>query len=301
MRLGLVFCFVLSLGVLCTGNAQADAVCSNTPGDGDWISCTEGAASTNDIDIDVDGVAISTTNDGEHGIFATHAGGTATTPVNIMIDVTGTSAKNTISATAIGASQTTGISGAHTGTGDVDIDVTGVGISTAGASGWGVHGSHTGTGNVDITIEGTTTGRTISTTGAQAHGVFGEHSGTGNVDIDLEDIAITTTGLMSGNTEGVRVEHTGDGNVAIDATGVSISTVTSPRKSCSWSACWACRYREHRDHHRRKNDRNYDNALNHNDTRPTLNRHTCLAESSDGRDGRRHCHHAGGYPNRHKR
>ena len=181
--------------------------------------------STNDIDIDVDGVAISTTNQGEHGIVATHAGGTATTPVHITIDVTGTSTKNTISTAGNSAD---GIGAEHTGTGNVDIDVTGVGISTTDASARGVYGSHTGTGNVDITIEGTTTGRTISTAGTLAHGVYGEHSGAGNVDIDLEDIGITTTAGATGAADAVRVDHSGAGNVDIEATGVSISTSGSP-------------------------------------------------------------------------
>ncbi len=154
-------------------------------------------------------------------MWGEHAGGTAATPVEVGIDVIGTSTKNTISTTG---SQADGILGKHTGTGYVDIDVTGVGITTAGVTAHGVSGVHTGTGNVDITIKGAATGRTISTTGALGHGVAGEHSGTGYLGIDLENIEITTTGGVTGPARGIHVEHTGTGDVDIDARGVSIST-----------------------------------------------------------------------------
>ena len=230
VRHGIVVCLVLLLGSMCMGDAQAAAVCSNTPGTGDWILCTEGSTSTDDIDIDVDGVAISTTNNSDRGIKAEHAGGTAATqtdpavPADITIDVTGTATKNTISTSG---STAEGIFGKHTGIGDVDIDVTGVRISTAGTASRGVYGEHTGTGNIDIGIEGATTGRTISTAGMGSDGVFGKHTGFGDVHIDLEDIAITTTSGTTSSAEGVRVEHTGTGDVDIDATGVSLSTMGS--------------------------------------------------------------------------
>ncbi len=237
MRHGIVACFVLLLGGLWKGDAQAAAVCNNMPGDGDRIKCTnDGNTPTtknDDIDIDLDGVAISTTGPGTNnkGIWAEHAGGTAATqtdpedPANITIDVTGTSTKNTITTTGDAAE---GIFSKHTGIGKVDIDMTGVGISTSGKISQGIWGQHSGTGNVEIDIEGTTTGRIISTTGTTGHGVVGMHSGTGNVDIVLDDIAITTTGgaptVTDNHAVGVLVEHTGDGDVDIDATGVSIST-----------------------------------------------------------------------------
>ena len=201
------------------------------PADGNWILCSKDSMSTDDIDIDVDGVAISTTTPDDHGIKADHAGGTATTPADIIIDVTGTSTKNTISTTGSGAE---GVYGKHTGTGDVDIDVTGVGISTTSSGASAVYGEHTGNGNIDITIEGNTTGNTLSTAGAQSQGVYGKHTGTGNVDIDMEDITITATGgtaVNAGAANGVRVEHTGDGNVDIDAKGVGISTMGSTLSS----------------------------------------------------------------------
>lgn len=124
----------------------------------------------NDIEIDVDGVSISTTNNSERGIRALHAGGTFTDSGNITIDVDGTAAKNTIS-TSGGTAE--GVLGSHAGASGVDIDVTGVGISTAGSSSAGVYGAHTGTGDIDI--EGTTTGRTIS----------GYHGTTGPVTVSV--------------------------------------------------------------------------------------------------------------------
>ena len=267
LRHRILFCLVLSLGGLCMGNAQAEAVCSNTPGDGDWILCTKDSTSTDNIEIKVDGVEISTTGNNEHGIKAEHAGGTAATntdpaaPANIMIDVTGTATKKSISTTGetadgvhgmhtgtgdvdidvtgVGIStaggRSRGVYGKHTGTGNVDIDVTGVGISTSGTDSRGVYGEHTGTGNIDIHIEGATTGRKISTEGTGSDGVFVKHTGTGtgdnHVDIDLEDIEITTTGGTTGSAGGVRVERTGDGDVDIDAARVSLSTTGSDSRA----------------------------------------------------------------------
>ncbi len=239
MRHGIAACFVLLLGGLCMGDAQAAAVCNNMPGDGDRIKCPvtgNPPTDNNDIDIDLDGVAISTTGPGTNnkGIWVEHAGGTAATatdpavPADITIDVTGTATKNTITSTGSFAQ---GVYGKHTGIGNIDIDVTGVGISTSGSGSPGVHGAHTGTGNIDIEIEGTTTGRTISTTAVLGHVVAAQHSGTGNVNIDLEDIAISSTGGAPVDTtaqaKGVLVDHTGTGDVDIDVTGVSISTTGS--------------------------------------------------------------------------
>ena len=225
MRCGIVFCLALLLGILCMGNAQAAPVCSNTPSAGQNVVClTTDTSSTADIDIDLDGVAISTTNASDRGVRAEHAGGTTATPADIMIDVTGTATKNTISTEG---SQAEGILGKHTGTGDVDIDVTGVGISTGGWQARGVYGEHTGTGDIAIDIRGRTTGttgRTISTNGIEADGVYGKHTGTGDVDIDVRNIAIEIAGGTGNKALGVYVEHSGDGDVDVAATGVSITT-----------------------------------------------------------------------------
>ena len=254
MRHRILFCLVLSLGSLCIGDAQAAAVCSNTPGDGDRIFCEKDNTSNDDINIDVDGVAISTTGPGTNnkGVWARHAGGTATTRADITIDITGTATKNTITTTGPSAEGISGahtgignvdidvtdveittggdgspaVSGTHTGTGDVGIDLTGIEISTTSTGSPGVWSAHEGTGNIDINIEGKTTRRTISTTASPGHGVRARHYSTGNVDIEVEDIAITTTGApaTSGEAKGIFVEHSGTGYVDIDLTGVSIST-----------------------------------------------------------------------------
>ena len=57
-----------------TASAQQNAVCSNNPGPEERIECAEDAASTDDIDIDADGVEIDTTENLAHGIVGTHRG-----------------------------------------------------------------------------------------------------------------------------------------------------------------------------------------------------------------------------------
>ncbi len=197
---GIAACFVFSLGSLWMGDAQAAAVCSNTPGDGDWIACEKASTSNDDIEIDVDGVAISTTAASTPGIKAEHAGGTSTDSGDITIDVTGTSTNNTISTTGNTAE---GIFGKHTGFGDVDVDLE------------------------DITI--TTTGGAPSLTTGSAMGVRVEHTGTGDVDFDATAVSISTTGGADAiNSEGVFAKHSGDGDIDIAIEGKTTGTTTTP-------------------------------------------------------------------------
>ncbi len=213
--------------LLLVGQAQAAApVCSNTPGAGERIECTQGSTSTTAISLDVDGVAISTEDPDEDGIQATHAG-----TADITIDVTGTSTKNTIS--TAGASSP-GIYGKHTGAGNVDIDVEDITITTTGDTSGGIHAEHSGTGDVDI--DATAVG--ISTTGAwflSPSGVSVEHKGTGNITIGIQGKAagmhttpstITTT---KDNISGIWIQQapsTGKtgGNIAITLEDTQINT-----------------------------------------------------------------------------
>ena len=226
-RLACALACVLPLGVLYTGGAQAAPVTAECPTTtthtaGNRVVCTE--SGTDDISIDLDGVNISTEDDDEDGIKAEHAGGTSTTSADITIDVEGTSTNNTISTSG---ARSEGIHGKHTGTGDVDIDVTGVGIATTGDGASGVYGEHTGTGNVEITIKGTTTGNTISTMGSylitdfSPHGVYGKHTGAGVVDIDVDGVTITTT---ENSAIAVRGNHRGTGANRISVSGGTLKT-----------------------------------------------------------------------------
>lgn len=119
----------------------------------------------------------------------------------------------------------------------IDIDVSGVSITTTGGStnAIGIKAKHSGgtaAMNADITIDvdGTST---ISTTRAAtnpsdpetdkslAHGIHGQHEGIGDLSIDVEDTTITITGAQAG---GILGQHSGSGNIDIDATAATIST-----------------------------------------------------------------------------
>ena len=202
MRHGIVFCLALLLGSLCMGDAQAAAVCSNTPGSADWILCTKASTANDDISIDVDGVAISTTAASTPGIKAEHAGGTSSDSGNITIDVTGTATKNTISTTG---NMAEGVYGKHTGFGDVDVDLEAITITTTGG------------------VPSVTTGGAV--------GVRAEHTGTGDVDIDATGVSISTTGsseIGSLASHGVMATHAGDGDIDIDIEGKTTGTTTTP-------------------------------------------------------------------------
>ena len=70
-----VLALLIALGLdLTTAYAQATAVCSNMPGSGERISCTEARNSTTDIDIDAQRVDVDTTMLNEHGIYGEHNG-----------------------------------------------------------------------------------------------------------------------------------------------------------------------------------------------------------------------------------
>ena len=101
-----------------------------------------------------------------------------------------------------------GIYGLHQGTGNIDIDLQGGSVTTAGASSHGIHGwKFTGTrGNVDIDMQG----GSITTAGTAAHGAYGAHQGTGNIDIDLQGGSVTTAGASSYGLYGL---HFGSGNI----------------------------------------------------------------------------------------
>ena len=54
--------------------AQQAAVCSDMPGSGERVECTEDADSSNDIKLSPKGVDIDTTEDDVHGIYGEHQG-----------------------------------------------------------------------------------------------------------------------------------------------------------------------------------------------------------------------------------
>ena len=177
------------LAGLAGGAAAQTAVCSNTPAAGERVECAEDSASTDDIDILLEGVDVD--------IVSTQA----TTPA---------------------------VHARHEGSGDIDIDVTHgldesdrVVRSTIDTSGeafsYAIHGQHDGAGTVDIALSDTT----INTTGLAGEAIRGLHNGTGQILVDLDDIEIHTTG-RSGMA--VRLLHYGAGRIRLDVDDTEITT-----------------------------------------------------------------------------
>ena len=238
MRIG-AFLF----GAVClfgAAEAQAAAVCSNTPGANDRVVCQESGAT--DIDIDLTNPAIATSVATEHGVHARHTNtGTGKTDIEV--------AGGSISATGRGgygvfthqqgaggvsivlkgaveiASANNGVYGRITNTANeatIAVDVRGGSISATDANegGAGVWIEHSGSGGIDIDL----TGATVSTKGADtAHGIVGEIWSSGStaaISIDATEVAIFTTGS---NAHGVYASHAGAGEIDIGLKGVDIS------------------------------------------------------------------------------
>ena len=237
--------------VLGAGNAQAQEVCSDTPGEGERVYCHE--SGTADITINASGVDIDTMGFAEHGISALHEG-----TGKIDIDVSG---ESTIETTG---DRSSGVHARHTGTGDVDITVESATINIANSAtslsnpefagifgelgdadtdvgellikatsteihttdDWsiGVAGVHGGAGKIDITLE---RGSMIDTKGDQAHGVHAwrlDESGAGEVKITLSNTDIDTEGE---NAVGVFALHETEATTDADMNDVNITVTES--------------------------------------------------------------------------
>ena len=202
-----------------TASAQQNAVCSNNPGPEERIECAEDAASTDDIDIDADGVEIDTTENLAHGIVGTHrgTGRLAIRVRNATITTTGTGDGNDL------AEGARGIYGRHssTATGDIVLDVANTKVVTEGSYSAGITGDHTGFAAADVDID--VRNSTIETKGDFADGIAGNRgSGTGNVDIDVVDTSIATAGTDS-NGISASIDNA-DGNVEIGLVNTDIAT-----------------------------------------------------------------------------
>ena len=161
------------------------AVCSDTPAVGERVECKEDAASSNDIDIQLEGVDI---------------------------DVT---VGNTIY----------GVHAEHLGSGDIDIDVTNsldesqqiipsMFDTSGGYQNYAIFGHHTGSGGIDISV----TNARIATTGARGHGVHAFHEGAGGIHIDATSIQTDTTGKDSTGVFAWQRIADSDADVSIVAT-----------------------------------------------------------------------------------
>ncbi|MCY3803848.1 MAG: hypothetical protein OXG06_05540, partial [Gammaproteobacteria bacterium] len=203
-------------------NCDNSATTGNPP-----IHCEEGSTSTDDISIDVDGIDIDTTADGDagRGIAAIHEGSG-----DITIDIGGTtSAPSTIDTTGTGSDSVEtahAITAIHRGAGsNITITVENTKITTTGARSRGISSTYYGTGNSGMKIElGSGTG--ITTGGNFSAGVHGYLlTDQGDLDVDLLDgTSITTKGATAYALELTHGKTAGNGNLLLDLTGTSLET-----------------------------------------------------------------------------
>ncbi len=247
---GLAFALGTLLALLGAGEARAAALCTNTPGPNDSVSCiaADGVSgillvnTSGDIDINLVNQAIATSSRTTPGIgvagrqhgsmneavsvrlsgttVTTAGGGAGASGVLGSIENTTSEGGVTIDVTggaiSTGESRAMGVYGYHSGTGDIDIDVTRSSVTTAGRTAYGFLGYHLGTGgDVDIDM----TGGTVTTAGEDAHGVYGNVGNTasaGALTIDVTGGAsIKTTGE---GARGVYGYHRGTGGIDVDLT-----------------------------------------------------------------------------------
>ena len=117
-RVGLKAVFVgLSL---VTGNALAQtAVCSDMPGTGERIECTEDADSSEEIRLSLKGIDIDTTEDNAHGVSGDHEGSDKIfIDLQTGLDENGDLIRNIIDTMGEGAS---GVYGRHVGSGNIEL------------------------------------------------------------------------------------------------------------------------------------------------------------------------------------
>ena len=255
------FWVLVLLGAFALGNVQAAPVCSDAPGDADWILCEESARAN--LNIAPRGVTIGTTGNTAHGVHGRHTGSG-----HVLISVRSGARPTQRGVPQKPSTITTSGSGAHgvygehrgdthaviIGIGDVETRTT---ITTSGGGAHGVYGHHTrGSGSVQIRIDnakvttaerraygilgvvrgaantGTLAidaqGGSVKTAGAFSHGIYGGHLGSGNIETATGGgHAVTTTGP---NAHGIYGEHRGSGNIEI-ATGGGDTVTTTGRNA----------------------------------------------------------------------
>ena len=215
--IALLLAAALGLGV---GEAQAQtAVCSNTPGTGERIECTEDGDSTDDIDIDVKDVTITTNGQYTHGIYGLHQG----TAGDVNIDAQGVTV-TTIDNEAQGIYAHTSLTTQNIpqdALNNIFIEATHVDIITTGQSSNGIsawHESQNSTGNITVKVRY----GTINTNGRDARGISVIHQSKGNISVDVRDLTIRTMshGVMAKQHVGGLV----GGDVNIYAENLTIET-----------------------------------------------------------------------------
>ena len=153
----------------------------------------------------------------------------------------------------IPATATHAIYARHSGSGGIDVDVSGGSLTTTGARDYAVIGWHSGpSGDVDIGLKDVVArtsnadshavvgnsqggmhavridvrGGSITTegSGAGSHAVVAWQQGSGDIDIDVRDAAIETQGRNSNGVFGYRTGTGASGNVDVDVRGGSVAS-----------------------------------------------------------------------------
>ena len=150
------------------------------------------------VDIRVEGVSITTNGgpssmvydfdvtDGAYGIYGQHVGDS-----------------NSDSGAQSGEPH------ARTGSGDIDIRLTGGSVTTSGEMGYGIYGRHDGIGNIDIEVGG---GGLITTSGAGAHGIVAYHFSTADTkEGSTSGVPISTDSRATDITVGGPITVSGQG------------------------------------------------------------------------------------------
>ena len=211
------FATLLLAGLLASPAAFADGdECGTAPTDGGTVTCDETTYTYQP------GSGNSPVTNDDLGIEYSFSGGSNTSPHNYTInieddpDTTGSIDVDT----TVGSDY--GLHGAHSGIGDLTIDMSAGSISTEGLNAAGLFGDHSGSGNLAITLSGgslttdnTTTGTTADHEGS---GVWARHEGaTGTVSVTMSGGSIVT---KQDKASGILAQRQASSSCAIDANGV---------------------------------------------------------------------------------
>ena len=189
-RVGVGLCAMTLLGILALGNVGsvwAAAVCSDTPGVGDWILCEENDDSL--LQIDARGVTIETTSSNTHGVRSRHTG----TGNSAIVVRTAPDPQNPglvkLSTITTGGNNAHGIYGHRSGgSGLVQINVNKAKITTTGLQADGVNGLFQGDGIFRTTVRDSS----IVAQGQRSASIFGRHFKSGHIQINVRNTKIET-------------------------------------------------------------------------------------------------------------
>ena len=197
-------------------------MCSNTPGTGERIECTEAVASTTGINIDVEGVDIDTAAYNTHAISAEHLGN-----ADITLEVSDSSTIDTT------GNISHGVSADHGGEGNITISISDSTIKTQGTATYGVESEHNGNGHATVTIDSSI----IETSGTYSTGVANFRSDSATVPdgslVGDSNTYITNSTIIATDADfavlgSISLDHA-DGDVLIDVRDGTSITITDIR------------------------------------------------------------------------